>query len=231
MCDWVNSQFMNNSSRANISIDLVMTIFVVAFSGLFAIANYFFGFSLPLYLITMAISFAVAFLYPRAGLYAIVFLTFIFERFFTLVPIVMGRNEYKLYPIDVIFGAVILGIIFQLLIGKIKFVWKKIDFLVLIFALLSVAYFAKNIFLGGGEISLAFSSAKNYAFYSLLYFVTVALVDSRERLKELVQVVFAGAIGIIWFVVYGIAVGHGLWSDFTPLSTEGIRTLAFTHGF
>ncbi len=223
--------YMKNHLTDKIPLDIIYAIFVVAFSSLFAIVNYFFGFNLPLYVITMLVGAGVALAYPRAGLYAMIFLTFVFERFYTLVPVAMGRSEYKLYPIDVLFCGVIAGMIFQIATGNLKIVWKKIDIVAGLFIFLSMAYFVGNLLFSSGNISLAFSSAKNYAFYSLLYFVVFILIDSRQRLVELGSAIFAGAIAIIWFVVYGIAVRHGLWSDFTPLSTDGIRTLAFTHGF
>lgn len=218
-------------SYKKISLDLIAAFFIIGFAGLFVLANYFAGFNLSLYVIAMLISALVAFFYPHAGLYAIIFLTFIFERFFTLVPIILGRNEYKIYPIDVLLIALIFGILFQILIGEIKFKFKKIDTAIIIFILMSAAYFFLSVFAFKGNMSLAFSSSKNYAFYALLYFVTTILINNKERLKELFKIIIAGAIAILWFVFYGIAVRHGLWSDFTPLSTDGIRTLAFTHGF
>jgi O-antigen ligase len=38
-------------------------------------------------------------------------------------------------------------------------------------------------------------------------------------------------VGIIGFFAFGIINGQGLWTEFTPLSTSGIRLLAGTHGF
>lgn len=221
---------MQNSYK-KISLDLIAAIFIVGFTGLFVLANYFVGFNLPLYAVSMAISALAIMFYPHAGLYATIFLTFVFERFFTLAPIILGRNEYKIYPVDVLLGSVILAIATRILIGKFKFKFKKIDFAIIVFITMSVAYFFLSVFAFKGNVSLAFSSSKNYAFYALLYFVTAILINNKERLKELLKVVIAGAIAILWFVFYGIAVRHGLWSDFTPLSTDGIRTLAFTHGF
>ncbi|MEI7891117.1 MAG: O-antigen ligase family protein [bacterium] len=214
-----------------LSKELKVAVAIVAFVGLFCGVNYFFGFILPLYLITILVATVLAFKYPQAGLYAIIFLTFIFERFFTLVPIVLGKSEYKLYPIDVIFAAVLFGIIFQIILGKIQFKLAKIDWLLVVFGVFSLVYFFVSIVFANGEIQLAFSSAKNYAFYSLFYFATYLLIDNRQHMKELLVVLFSSAIGILWFVFYGILVRHGLWSDFTPLSTDGIRTLAFTHGY
>ena len=217
--------------KIELSKEIVMAIFIVGFVGIFLLANYFAGFSLPLYVITMIIGTLVAMKYPQSGLYAIIFLTFIFERFFTLVPIVLGRSEYKLYPIDVLLGAVIAGAVFQIVVGKLKFKLRGIDWLLLTFAALSVIYFFISVLFLNSDAALAFSSAKNYTFYSLFYFVTYFLINSKKRFRDLLSVVLGSGAAILWFVFYGIAVRHGLWSDFTPLSTEGVRTLAFTHGY
>lgn len=217
--------------QQNKSNEILSATFIIAFSSLFVLFNYFGGFSLAVYAIAMGIAALISVAAPRAGLYAIIFLTFIFERFFTLIPIVMGRNEYKLYPIDVLLLAVIAGLVIAYLKGKLEIKLRKFDWTLIWFAVLSIAYFFISVLILGGEVALAGSSAKNYGFYSLLYFVTYFLIDSKEKLKELATVVFAGGIAIIWFIVYGILTKHGLWSDYTPLSTEGIRTLAFTHGY
>jgi hypothetical protein len=81
------------------------------------------------------------------------------------------------------------------------------------------------------DFSLAFSSFKNYVFYALLYFLTLFLFNKKEQVKRLLKFFLAGAITLITFIIYGLAARHGLWSDFTPLSTEGIRTLALPTPF
>jgi O-antigen ligase len=222
---------MNKFKEMKISKDHIYAIFIIVFVSIFVLVNYLFGFNLSLWFISMLVGAILAFAYPRAGLYSIIFLTFIFERFFTLVPIIFGRSDLKLYPIDIILGAILASIFFKLIFGNIKISWKKVDTAIMTFSILSVVYFFVSIFILNGSGTLAFSSAKNYAFYSLLYFVSFLLIDNKERIKDLAAVIITGGIGICWFVFYGIAMRNGLWSEFTPLSTEGIRTLAFTHGY
>jgi O-antigen ligase len=224
-------KIIEEEKKFELSNDLISTVFVVLLTSIFLIYNYFLGFNLVVWMLAMILSAIISFIYPRAGFYAIIFLTFIFERFFTLVPVIIGRDEIKLYPIDILLLAVLVGIFWQFLNGKIKYVWKKIDWLLLLFIFLGAIYFFLSVFIFKGENSLAFSSAKQYSFYALLYFISAILISSKKYFKELATVIFAGAVGIIWFIVYGIAARHGLWSDFTPLSTEGVRTLAFTHGY
>lgn len=204
---------------------------MILLASFFILSNFAVGFIFPLFIFFFGLSAVIAFSHPRSGIYAIVFLTFIFERFFTLQPIILGRSEYKLYPLDILFLAVILGIIFQKIQGKIKFNFKKIDFLSIGFILLSAIYFLASIFVIKSDFALSFSSFKNYAFYPLFYFSIIFLINKKEHLENFLRFAFAGAVGIIFFIIYGLISGEGLWSQFTPLSTEGIRTLAFTHAF
>lgn len=214
-----------------ISHDLVSAGFIVVSVALFVLANYFFGFILPLWAVSMFIGAALSVAYPRAGLYALIFLTVVFERFFTLSGVVLGRSEIKLYPIDVLLGAVVIGTIMAVFGGKVRYRWDRADSLVLGFIMLAGVYLLASMALPGVSSPVAFSSAKQYGFYPVLYFVTAALISTKGHLKELGAVIFAGGIAILWFVAYGILNGQGLWSEFTPLSTEGVRTLAFTHGY
>ncbi|GBE16940.1 O-Antigen ligase [bacterium BMS3Abin15] len=222
---------MNITKKTTLNTEGVSAIFIIAFVSLFVLAGFIVGFNLPLFVITMLLGGFIAFIYPRSGLYAIVFLTFIYERFFTLQPIIMGRVEYKLYPLDIVFLAVIAGILFQTVSGKIELRLKKVDYYLVGFIFLTIIYFLISVFIIKSDFALSFSSFKNYVFYSLFYFVALFLLQKREHLIQLLKFTLAGATGIIFFIIYGILSGSGLWSEFTPLSTEGVRLLAFTHSF
>ncbi len=211
--------------------ETISAIFVIVLVSLFIFANFFVGFVLSLYLIAMTVSFGIIFFHPRSGLYAIVFLTFIFERFFTLSPIILGRSEIKFYPIDALFIAIIFGIFFQFLQKRIKISLKKVDFYLIWFIVLVFFQFLLSIFVSQSDNTLAFSGFKNYALYALFYFAVVILIDNKKYLLRFLKFFLAGAIGILFFIFYGILAGRGLWSKYTPLSTEGVRLLAFTHGF
>lgn len=218
-------------SKNILSKESISAIFIIALVCIFIFANFAIGFSFSIYAITMAIAFGIAVVFPESGLYAIIFLTFIFERFFTLAPILMGRNEYKLYPIDILLLAIFLAILINLFLRKIKFSFLKSDKALLIFELIAIGYLIFSIFFLKTDFALSFSSAKNYIFYSLLYFAVFLLINTEEKLKRFFGFMLAGAIGIIGFIVYGLITGNGLWSEYTPLSTAGVRTLAFTHAF
>ncbi|HEX7586229.1 MAG TPA: O-antigen ligase family protein [Patescibacteria group bacterium] len=231
--------------KMNISGESVSAIFIIVLVSLFILSNFAVGFILPLFILVMVPAFFIAVFYPRSGIYAIIFLTIIFERFFTLQTILIGKGEYKLYPIDIILGAVIIGTIFEIISGQRGptsltqngqkrsnlFKFKKADGYLIGFIFFVTIYFFVTTFIFKSDFSLAFSSFKNYVFYSLLYFLVLFLENEEEYIKRLFNFFLAGAIAIIAFIIYGLAARHGLWSDFTHLSTDGIRTLAFTHAF
>jgi O-antigen ligase len=212
--------------------ETISAIFSIVFLSLFILANFFVGFVLPLYLLAVAIAFVLAVAYPRSGLLALVFLTLIFERFFTLVPFMLGKVEYKLFLPDIIILGMLLGLFFSLL-GKNKNTIKKIqlaDGLLLGFMGLNIVYYFLSVYTFGADAYLSFSSLKNYVFYGLLYFITCLTIRTEEDLKRLLKFYFIGAVLILGFVAFGIFNGEGLWTQFNPLSTEGVRILAFPHG-
>lgn len=211
--------------------EVMSAIFVIGFVSVFILYNLLVGFNLWLYILMLLFSAGITLSHPRSGIFAIVFLTFIFERFFTLQSIFIGRTEYKLYPLDIILGAVIAGTLLQMLIGKVRLHFKRIDFYLIAFILFNIVYFFFSIFILKSDTALAFSTFKNYAFYSLLYFLIIALFQEEENIHNLLKFAFAGAVGILFFIGFGLVSGYGLWSEYTPLSTEGVRLLAFTHAF
>lgn len=230
---------MNKS--LNFYTETISAIFIIAFASLFVLANFAAGFVLPLFILAMAVGAGIAFFYPRSGVAAIIFLTFIFERFFTLQPIIWGRAEYKLYPLDIILVAVLAGVIFYFFNKRGSASLDRnnpkrpnllrVDYYLIIFIILAAVYFFISAFVLKTDFNLSFSSFKHYAFYPLLYFAVVYLFNNKEKIIWLFKFALAGAIGIIFFIFYGLITGSGLWSEFTPLSTEGIRTLAFPHAF
>ncbi|MFA4817307.1 MAG: O-antigen ligase family protein [Parcubacteria group bacterium] len=217
--------------KNNIHIETVSAIFVIIFVALFCLANLTAGFIWPLYILAMALGFVISLIYPRSGLFAIIFLTIVFEKFFTLVSIHMGRSEYKIYPIDYLFAGILISLVLQIIFGRVKVSLKKADFVLIGFVLLNTAVFIYSVFIAKHDFALAFSTFKNYSFYSLFYFAAVFLIRSEDDLKRLFKFFLAGGIAIIIFIIIGIARGDGLWIEFNPLSTEGTRTLGFAHGF
>ena len=219
----------NRLIKSNISSEAIGAIFIVVFVSLFILANLTIGFVWPLYILAMTIGFTLSIVYPKSGLFAIVFLTMVFERFFALQTFFIGKIEYKIYPLDILMIGIMIGIFVQyLFIKRIKL--KKIDWVLISFIFLNAIYFITSAFIFKSDANLAFSSLKNYGFYSLFYFITLFLIRGEDDLKRLFKFFLAGGIAIVAFIIFGLLNGEGLWSQFTPLSTTGVRTLAFTHG-
>lgn len=214
-----------------ISLDRRSAWAIIALVSFFILLNFWVGFNLAIYSFVFLVAFLLAFLRPQPGLMAVVFLTMVFERFFTLQPLLIGRSEYKLYPLDILLAGIFLGIGRLMLSGKVKPKWRRLDLLVLGFIILGCAYFVASLFGSDAEFSLLFSSFKNYAVYPLMYFAVVWLLEEPEDRKNFMLFGLYGALTIIFFVLYGAFSGGGLWTEYTPLSTEGIRLLAFTHAF
>ncbi|HCU01304.1 MAG: hypothetical protein UR66_C0019G0005 [Candidatus Moranbacteria bacterium GW2011_GWE1_35_17] len=220
--------------KLELNSEVINAIFIIVLNTFLILAGFAGGFIMPLFLLVMIFSFWISFLYPRSGIYAIVFLTLIFERFFTLAPIVIGYQEYKLYPIDIILGATFISYFIQIglnIAKKNNLTYLKENKYLSIFFILIIIHFLVDIIFLKTDNALAFSSFKYYIFYPWLYFVILFFFKKREDVLKLFKFYLAGAIGIIFFIMFGILNGNGLWTEYTPLSTNGVRILAFTHSF
>lgn len=207
-------------------------LLVIALASVFVLTNITFGFYLSLFLGTMVVSGVLAFLYPRAGLLAGVVLTVLFERFFTLQSLAWGREAYKLYPLDILLLAVLISVLLRMLAGWLKWRWKKPDiFLILFFGLATGWLVASMLGWVSGSVETAFSTWKNYVFYGLLYFLVPLLFSGKEQLRRFGSVFLGAAAIATIFVWIGLMRGEGLWTEYTPLSTSGVRILAFPHAF
>jgi O-antigen ligase len=213
-----------------ISVETVSAIFIIILVSLFVLANFVVGFVWPVFILTMLIGFMLAAIYPRSGMLAIVFLTMVWERFFTLQTFFIGKSEYKIYPLDILLAGVFVGILVQYLLMRKKIQLRKVDWILMGFIGLNIVYFAWSLIIIKTNAALAFSALKNYAFYSLLYFATMFLFRDKKSWRELFGFFLAGAVALTGFVILGLISGEGLWSGYTPLSTSGVRKLAFTHG-
>ncbi len=191
------------------------------------------GFSLPLYAPVISVIALIVFIRPAAGLPVIILGTMWFERWFTLQPIVLGDQIYKLYPLDMVMFATAAGFLFHQAFGheKRRLRLSAIDGWLLVFIALCAAFMLFSITSASADTALAFSAFKNYAFYGLLFWLVAVTVQTREDLQLALKTLLAGGFGILVFVLIGLARGEGLWTEYTPLSTEGVRLLAFPHAF
>ncbi len=213
--------------------DLAYTIMAFVYLASFIIISIFFGLS-PLLFAVFAIIAAIFVLpHPELGLSLILGLTMIFERFFTLQPIIIDQNAiYKIYPLDLIIGLTIIGLLIKLWKNrKEKINWQLPEMFLLLFIFFAVAYFIRSVIDLNADLSVSFSTLKNYAFYPLLYFLTIFLVRNKKVFEKISLLMIFSGVGIIFFIGFGLVSGQGLWTEFTPLSTAGVRLLAGTHAF
>lgn len=197
------------------------------------VARLLFGFNLPIYVLAMAVLSLILFFTPSAGLPVIILGTMWFQRWFTLEPIAFGDQLIKLYPIDVIFLATMLSLLFHQAFGAQgrRLAVHRLEKWLLFFMAICTVYLVRGLLSTHGDPVLAVSAFKNYAFYGLLFFLVTFDVQSLEELKRMLKVILVGGYGIILFVLIGIARGEGLWVEYNPLSTGGLRLLSFPHAF
>lgn len=208
-------------------------VLAMATIALWVVSLFIFGFSFPIFLLAMAAVSALVFVRPEIGLSVIILSTMWFERWFTLQPIVLGDQVYKLYPLDIVMTVAFLGFLFHQAFGRLRrhVFTGKLDVAILVFMVISVIYLLYSLVGGGAETSLAFSAFKNYAFYAVLFWLVALSVQNRADLVLHMRMLLVGGFGILAFVFIGLARGEGLWTEYTPLSTEGVRLLAFPHAF
>jgi len=156
-----------------------------------------------------------------------------FERFFTLEPILWGQSMLKLYPLDLILGAVFVSAFFLFLKnGKQFFHFRKCDYWLISFFILVTILFLVTVGNSADiSLSVAFSTWKQYVFYGLMIFFLGGMIRSKEDVISLLKLFFMGLAFASLFLFVGILRGEGLWTEFTPLSTAGTRFLAFPHAF
>ena len=200
--------------------------------ALFGLARIAFGY-VPGFLIFLAPVFLIVPLVrPKAGLWAIITLTILFERFFTLEPFQFGRYALKLYPIDLVllgvFGGVIASIVFR---RTVAYFDRSIGMLGIFFGIASLYLAASFLGFGDRDLAVAVSTWKNYVFYGLLACVLPQLLISEQDIRQTVRVFLVSVAVALVFLLIGILRGGGLWTEFTPLSTGGVRLLAFPHAF
>jgi len=211
-----------------------MTFFYLA---IFIVISIFVGMPIWLYLIFTAVALLFILPSPQLGLGIIIILTMLFERFFTLQPLTIGQEIYKIYPLDIVilisFGALAIDwrkkYLQRAKLPKISLGFPE-SMLILFIALNTIYLIVSSLDINT-DFAVAFSTFKNYAFYALLYFLVIFNVSTKKQLKDLIHLMLVGGVGIIVFIIIGVLSGQGLWTEFTPLSTGGTRLLAGTHAF
>lgn len=207
-------------------------VFLLILLSINSAANATVGFSLPIFLSTIVPAIVLAFLYPRSGLVAAISVTILFERFFTLFPIIIGETAYKFYSLDAVLLSSFVGMTLLALrrLGRgIRF--RMSDILVLAFFAVVSGIFLAGIVTGSEGVATAFSTWKNYVFYGAVYFLVAASVRTIDDVRVAGRIFLGVTFSATAFLILGLVRGGGLWTEFTPLSTPGIRYLAFPHAF
>jgi len=215
-----------------ISETVIYTALSTTIVAIFVVASFFISFNLPLYVACIVLASIFILKKPEVGLYATILLTAIFGFSFGLLPFEWDDSIYKIYILDILVIVTCLSFLFYKLNNpkvKIK-IGEKLGILILVF----IAYCFFSMIYGimsGGSFELAFSTFKNYALYSVFFFLVINIIKTKEKLREVIYVLIIAGILIIPFIFLGLFQGSGLWIEFTPLSTEGTRLLAPNHAF
>jgi O-antigen ligase len=222
---------MPQNLNLKISQITLFTLLAVVFVSLFIISIFFISFNIYLYLLILFFASLFIFKNPQVGLYTTIILTFIFERFFTLQPIIWGEYIYKIYPLDILIVITCLSfLLYQIHHPKEEFFVGKLGIIIIVFvlfALFSTIYGISR----GGAASLALSTFKNYALYAIFFFLTINIIKTRQQIMRLAKVFLISGAALLFFVFLGWVRQKGLWIEYTPLSTFGTRLLAPTHAF
>lgn len=211
----------------NLSKPTIYTVLCFIYVSIFILPTFFIPFNIFLYL--FGIGFASLFILkiPEVGLYTIILCAMVYERFFTLQPIIFDVNIYKIYPIDAILLVTFISFLIHHF-GNLKskeIKYTRLEIATFIFFLTLIVALVYSI-IKNPDKELAIATFKNYS-YLLILFLTVFIIRTKIQFKRIINVFLAGGIILIGFVIYGLASGNGLWSEFTP----GTRFLAQTHSY
>lgn len=219
---------LNSQQRFNAIYNIMAYLYI----GSFIILGMTIGFSPVIYGLFLMIS--LIFILPShlLGIHIIIFMTMIFERWFSLSPLITDYSIYKLYPLDIIMIiAIISWFINQFKNSENKIFFKFPEKVLAVFIITNIIYLIRSFFEINADAEVAFSSFKNYAFYPLLYFLVIYSIQTKKQLKNVLHLIMLGGVAIIAFIIIGLMRGEGLWTEYTPLSTSGVRFLAGTHAF
>ena len=217
-------------SKGKISPAIIYTIFATVFVSIFVVSTFFTSFNVYLYVFCLGFASFFILKKPEAGLYTIIISTFIFEQFFTLQALVFGENVYKIYPLDILIIVTLISFVFHLLRSGQKIRLSQVGLGIIVFIIFCIISFAYGL-ATAGDFDTSFSTLKNYALYSILFFLVINIIRERVQVERLVKIFLFGGLALFFFIFYGIINKSGLWIEYTPLSTVGTRLLAPTHAF
>jgi O-antigen ligase len=224
--------FLNNTDTL-LSRDEA-AVLLVGIISTFVLSTLWFGQSLWLYALMLCGAGSLVFLYPQAGLFAVLVCLMVFEKHFSLENLQLGNTAYKVYPMDFLLffiGVRLVLFDFKKIITVFQKPVKWLDMPIVFFLVLCSIAYVRGISGGDTSDALAFSTWKNYIGYGIFYLYSIVLLRTEDDWRDCMRWFSYGATAVFFFLVYGLVTGHGLWSEYTPLSTVGERLIAGTHIF
>jgi O-antigen ligase len=223
----MNKLFPLNTETKRI---LFWTIVSIVAMSIQMIAGMFFGPSMIMLFFALIVVFLSTVMHPQVGIFTILICTMWFERYFTLAPITVGSEIFKIYPLDFCILFLALSLAARFVEGKIKFRAQALDWFILVFGGVCTLSLLSS-YWRGLDMAVAIGTYKNYFLYAVLYLVCTIILQTKEDWARLLNWLIVAGFGLFFFLFYGLIAGHGLWSEYTPLSTAGERLIAGTHIF
>lgn len=219
---------MNVMNQKTVPVDPLIFSLLSGVFVLIALLNLFVGFSLPFFVLLTLIALPFMIKRPVLAALASLLVMIVFERWFSLVPIVIQDVALKIYPIDVfLFGSLLIAALqlpratFQRIPAKYLRMFILYELFIVIVAGVSL--------LQGGDVSLVLSGLKNFAVYPLIAPLVAVAFASKQSLEKLWSTLLYGGLFVFVFFLIALALGGGVWTEFTPLSTTGERMFSIPH--
>lgn len=152
----------------------------------------------------------------------------IFGEKFSLLPVQINEQIYKIYALDVLMAITFISWFLRLRPGQKTFlnsIKNKKDIWLIAFFFVALFILARSIF-SGTDAELAIGTFKNYS-YLVIYFLVFEMFNSWQEIRRILRTVFFGGSLLIVFIIWGFLAGKGLWSEATP----GLRYLSGLHAY
>ena len=204
------------------------TIMVAVFLFLLSLSTFLIGLNGWIFLVFLICCLPFIWLAPQAGILAALFITMIFGDHFSLMPLKLEDTIYKVYAIDFVLVLSFIIWFFKQEIGgvKIKNIASKKNNWLFVFFVLIVLNLIRSLLITNVDMSLALATFKNYS-YLLLYFIILFMFPTQKDILRLVKILIWAGLPLLFFVIFGLLSGHGLWSELTP----GQRYLSGLHSY
>jgi len=204
----------------------INTILITAFLSLPVLANLIWQNNIFVFLGSLIIAVFFMWQTPLAGILGVLLTTMFFGEHFSLLPLKIEDEIYKIYLLDfgLFFAFVCWFLKTRVKKPKIKKFLNENLWLLVYFAFIILNLIRGLVLTYDKE--LVIGTFKNYS-YVLVYWLIILMVNKKEQVLKFIKVLFWGGVGLIFFVLYGWLSGRGLWSEITP----GQRYLSGLHSY